>query len=74
MPMPRSLPALPTVVRAFMFDLDGTLIDTMGGFADVAAAVMAKRHGLDLADGLQADAADDADGEIDARAGAHDAE
>lgn len=47
--MSRSLPALPTVVRAIMFDLDGTLIDTMGGFADVAAAVMEKRHGLDLA-------------------------
>ena len=47
--MPRNLPALPTVVRAFMFDLDGTLIDTMGGFAGVAAAVMAKRHGLELA-------------------------
>jgi phosphoglycolate phosphatase len=40
---------LPPVVRAIMFDLDGTLIDTMGGFADVAAAVMAKRHGLELA-------------------------
>jgi beta-phosphoglucomutase-like phosphatase (HAD superfamily) len=47
--MPRPLSALPTVVRAIMFDLDGTLIDTMGGFADVAAAVMAKRHGLELA-------------------------
>jgi len=41
--------ALPPVIRAIMFDLDGTLIDTMGGFADVAAAVMAKRHGLELA-------------------------
>ena len=49
MPMSRPLPALPAVVRAIMFDLDGTLIDTMGGFADVAAAVMAKRHGLELA-------------------------
>ncbi len=47
--MSRSLPAVPTVVRAIMFDLDGTLIDTMGGFADVAADVMAKRHGLELA-------------------------
>lgn len=32
-----------------MFDLDGTLIDTMGGFADVAAGVMAELHGIDLA-------------------------
>jgi phosphoglycolate phosphatase-like HAD superfamily hydrolase len=29
-----------------MFDLDGTLIDTMGGFADLAAEIMAVRHGL----------------------------
>jgi phosphoglycolate phosphatase-like HAD superfamily hydrolase len=32
-----------------MFDLDGTLIDTMGGFADLAAEIMAATHGLDLA-------------------------
>jgi len=47
--MSRSLVPLPTVVHAIMFDLDGTLIDTMGGFADLAAEVMAKRHGLELA-------------------------
>ncbi len=40
---------LPRVVRAVLFDLDGTLIDTMGGFADVAAAVMHARLGLDVA-------------------------
>jgi len=34
-----------------MFDLDGTLIDTMGGFADLAAEIMAARHGLDAAHG-----------------------
>ncbi len=34
-----------------MFDLDGTLIDTMGGFADVAAAVMAELHGIDATTG-----------------------
>lgn len=34
-----------------MFDLDGTLIDTMGGFADVAAAVMAELHGIDVTEG-----------------------
>jgi phosphoglycolate phosphatase len=33
--------------RAVLFDLDGTLIDTMPAFADVAAAVMHRHHGLD---------------------------
>ncbi len=37
-------------LRAVMFDLDGTLVDTMGAFADLAADVMASRHGLDRAD------------------------
>lgn len=32
-----------------MFDLDGTLVDTMGAFADLAADVMATRHGADRA-------------------------
>jgi phosphoglycolate phosphatase-like HAD superfamily hydrolase len=32
-----------------MFDLDGTLVDTMEGFADLAAEVMAARHGLEWA-------------------------
>ncbi|HSJ99801.1 MAG TPA: HAD family hydrolase [Kofleriaceae bacterium] len=36
-------------LRAVMFDLDGTLVDTMGGFADLAADLMAARHGLDRA-------------------------
>ncbi|CAN5914204.1 HAD family hydrolase [soil metagenome] len=36
-------------LRAVMFDLDGTLIDTMGGFADLAAEVMEKRLGHDRA-------------------------
>jgi phosphoglycolate phosphatase-like HAD superfamily hydrolase len=30
-----------------MFDLDGTLVDTMGAFADLAADVMSTRHGYD---------------------------
>ncbi len=34
-------------IAAVMFDLDGTLVDTMGGFADLAAVVMAARHGAD---------------------------
>lgn len=33
--------------RAVLFDLDGTLIDTMQLFADVAADVMVNHHGLD---------------------------
>ena len=33
---------------ALMFDLDGTLIDTMGGFADVAAQVMQEDFGMAL--------------------------
>ena len=36
-------------LRAVMFDLDGTLVDTMGAFADLAADVMATRHGDDRA-------------------------
>jgi len=32
---------------AVLFDLDGTLIDTMQAFADVAADVMVQHHGLD---------------------------
>jgi phosphoglycolate phosphatase-like HAD superfamily hydrolase len=34
-------------LRAVMFDLDGTLVDTMGAFADLAAEVMSTRHGYD---------------------------
>lgn len=34
-----------------MFDLDGTLIDTMNGFADLAAEIMQARHGLPAAAG-----------------------
>jgi phosphoglycolate phosphatase-like HAD superfamily hydrolase len=45
--------SLPRQVRAVMFDLDGTLIDTMKGFADVAADVMYRRHGFDAAIGRQ---------------------
>ncbi|HTE52510.1 MAG TPA: HAD family hydrolase [Kofleriaceae bacterium] len=39
-PPPRSLAAV-------LFDLDGTLVDTMPAFADLAAEVMAARHGVD---------------------------
>lgn len=40
--------------RAVLFDLDGTLIDTMPAFADVAAAVMHKHHGIDPVVGRKA--------------------
>src|SRR5690349_4513168 len=36
-------------IRAVMFDLDGTLVDTMGALADLAAEVMSSRHGYDRA-------------------------
>ena len=42
-------PLVSSSIRAVMFDLDGTLIDTMGGFADLAAEIMARRLGLELA-------------------------
>lgn len=53
-------PMTPTAVarmarpRAVLFDLDGTLIDTMPAFADVAAAVMHAHHGLDPVVGRKA--------------------
>jgi phosphoglycolate phosphatase-like HAD superfamily hydrolase len=34
-------------LAAILFDLDGTLVDTMPAFADLAAEVMAARHGAD---------------------------
>lgn len=40
--------------RAVLFDLDGTLIDTMPAFADVAAAVMHAHHGIDPVTGRAA--------------------
>ncbi len=40
-----------TRLRAVLFDLDGTLVDTMPAFADLAADVMRARHGLDFAVG-----------------------
>jgi phosphoglycolate phosphatase-like HAD superfamily hydrolase len=48
----RSMPCYPDgmfvkKLRAVMFDLDGTLVDTMGAFADLAAAVMVEQHGDD---------------------------
>lgn len=41
--------ALLPAPRAVLFDLDGTLIDTMQVFADVAADVMVAHHGKDRA-------------------------
>jgi phosphoglycolate phosphatase-like HAD superfamily hydrolase len=39
--------SMSTRPRVVMFDLDGTLVDTMGGFADIAADVMSGRHGVE---------------------------
>ncbi len=36
-------------VRACVFDFDGTLVDTMGGFADLASKLMEKYHGMNQA-------------------------
>jgi phosphoglycolate phosphatase-like HAD superfamily hydrolase len=36
-------------LRAVMLDLDGTLVDTMDAFAELAAAVLERRHGLERA-------------------------
>jgi beta-phosphoglucomutase-like phosphatase (HAD superfamily) len=44
----RSATPLPAPV-GILFDMDGTLVDTMQVFADVAAGVMVKHHGLDRA-------------------------
>lgn len=35
--------------KAVIFDFDGTLVDTMGGFADIAAGVIHRRYGMDWA-------------------------
>jgi phosphoglycolate phosphatase-like HAD superfamily hydrolase len=50
--MERDRPLDPTgllPMAAVLFDLDGTLVDTMPAFADLAAAVMAAHHGADVA-------------------------
>lgn len=39
------------VPRVIAFDLDGTLVDTMNAFADLAALVMSTHHGQDVAEG-----------------------
>jgi HAD superfamily hydrolase (TIGR01549 family) len=33
-------------IKIIVFDLDGTLVDTMGGFADIAARLIAENYGL----------------------------
>jgi phosphoglycolate phosphatase-like HAD superfamily hydrolase len=46
----RLVPDLPvdrsTRPSAILFDLDGTLVDTMGGYADLAAEIVADQYGL----------------------------
>lgn len=39
--------------RAVIFDFDGTLVDSMSAFADIAGKVMAKHHGIDEATARQ---------------------
>ncbi|HOU55155.1 MAG TPA: HAD hydrolase-like protein [Myxococcota bacterium] len=36
-----------TPIQAAVFDFDGTLVDTMGGFADIAAGILQRMYGLD---------------------------
>jgi phosphoglycolate phosphatase-like HAD superfamily hydrolase len=49
-PLSTRAPQLPLFVfpepAALLFDLDGTLVDTMGSFADLASEIIAKRYGL----------------------------
>jgi phosphoglycolate phosphatase-like HAD superfamily hydrolase len=40
-------------VRLIVFDLDGTLIDTMGAFADIAGALISEYYGWDFEQGRQ---------------------
>jgi phosphoglycolate phosphatase-like HAD superfamily hydrolase len=49
LPRLKSRSSLIPAPAAILFDLDGTLVDTMSAFADVAADVMAKIYGLPLA-------------------------
>jgi beta-phosphoglucomutase-like phosphatase (HAD superfamily) len=37
--------------RVCVFDFDGTLVDTMGGFADIAADVLEKNYGISWTEG-----------------------
>jgi FMN phosphatase YigB (HAD superfamily) len=41
-------------VRAVLFDFDGTLVDTMGEFADLAGELVAGAHGWTVAEGRAA--------------------
>lgn len=41
-------------VRAVLFDFDGTLIDTMGGFADVAGRLIERYHGWSFEEAREA--------------------
>ncbi|MBP7125697.1 HAD family hydrolase [Myxococcota bacterium] len=34
-------------IQAVVFDFDGTLVDTMGGFADIAAGILHRTYGMD---------------------------
>ena len=38
-------------IRVVAFDFDGTVVDSMGGFADLAAEILAREHGITRAEG-----------------------
>ncbi|MBW1809510.1 MAG: HAD hydrolase-like protein [Deltaproteobacteria bacterium] len=42
---------LPNLIKCCIFDFDGTLVDTMGGFADIAADVIERHYGIDFEQG-----------------------
>lgn len=48
MPADHATRLLSPTPKLVMFDLDGTLIDTMGHFANLAAALMHEHYGLEL--------------------------
>ena len=40
-----------TGIRIVAFDFDGTVVDSMGGFADLAGEILAREHGLSVDEG-----------------------
>jgi len=42
---------MPVPVRIVAFDFDGTVVDSMGGFADLASEILAREHGVTRAEG-----------------------
>ena len=40
-----------SIPKVCVFDFDGTLVDTMGGFADIAAEILDEHYGIPYAEG-----------------------